>query len=137
MRWLGGVTCNTGGFAGVGVINVQKGGRRDTNDLLSGSHCGLQSGNGAGAVPHSDAVGQNALSGGSVKRVHNGGQDSCSSQFPQNIESLFSYFGQRCAVDVSIQVFGGVCTQAWHCSPMQSWVRKGLRTHPWGPLCSA
>ena len=37
MRWVGGVTCNPDCFAGDAVvINVQKGGERDTNDPLIG-----------------------------------------------------------------------------------------------------
>lgn len=38
-----GGACNPGGFVGeVGVVSVQKGGKRDTNGLLSCSHTVLQ-----------------------------------------------------------------------------------------------
>lgn len=70
-----GVTCNPGGFAGgAGAENVQKEEKSDTIDLLSYFHSTLQGlGNGAGAIPHGDAVGQDALSGASLE----GGHDGC------------------------------------------------------------
>lgn len=43
-------------------------------------------------APYRDAAGQDAHNGVSVERVHNGGRDSCSSQFPQKVESLLSFF---------------------------------------------
>ncbi len=71
---MGGITCNAEGFAGeTGVVNVLKGGERDTNDLLSCSHYplkGLAAGRVAGAIPHSDAASQNALDGASVEGAH-------------------------------------------------------------------
>lgn len=33
--------------------------------------------------------------GASVERVHAGGRGSCSSQFPQKVETLLCFFGQR------------------------------------------
>ncbi len=80
---MGGITCNAEGFAGeTGVVNVLEGGERDTNDLLSCSHYplkGLVAGRVAGAIPHSDAAGQNALDGASVEGAHDGGRGSGSS----------------------------------------------------------
>ena len=67
VRWVGGVTCNPGGSAG--VINVQKGGKRDTNDSLSCSHSALQE----GAVPQGDAAGQDTFNGASGEGGHDGG----------------------------------------------------------------
>ncbi len=51
-------------------------------DLLSCSHYplkGLAAGRVAGAIPHSDAVSQNALDGASVEGAHDGGRGSGSS----------------------------------------------------------
>uniref|UniRef100_A0A8C1C164 Circadian locomoter output cycles protein kaput n=1 Tax=Cyprinus carpio carpio TaxID=630221 RepID=A0A8C1C164_CYPCA len=64
---------------------------QDTNDLLSCSHYALQSlpaGRVAGAIPHSDAAGQNALDGASVEGVHDGGWGSGSPQFAVEVETL-------------------------------------------------
>lgn len=86
---MAGGTCNQGGFVGeAGVVNVQKEEKRDTSDLLSCIQ-GLAAGDGAGAVPHSDAAGPDALNGASVEGVHNGGRGSCSCQFPQKVESQY------------------------------------------------
>ena len=89
---MSGITCNAEGFSSeTGSINVLEGGERDTNDLLSCSHYALQSlpaGRVAGAIPHSDAAGQNALDGASVEGVHDGGWGSGSPQFAEEVETL-------------------------------------------------
>ena len=59
-------------FAGeAGSIDVQEGGERDTDDLITSSlHCALQSlvvGCSAAPIPHSEAAGQDALDGTSVE----------------------------------------------------------------------
>lgn len=41
---------------------------------------------------HGDAAAQDALNDASVEGAHNGGQGSCSPQFPQKLESLMSSF---------------------------------------------
>lgn len=70
---MGGGTCNHGGFVReAGAVNVQKEEERDTRDLLSCIQ-GLAAGDGAGAVPHSDAAGPDAPNGASVEGVHHGG----------------------------------------------------------------
>ncbi len=72
--WVG-ITCNAEGFAGeTGAVECPGGrGERDTNNLLSCSHYpleGLAVGRVAGAIPHSDAAGQDALDGASVEGAH-------------------------------------------------------------------
>ena len=92
VRWVGGVTCNPAGdptgFAGeVGVANV-------TNDLLCCSHStlqGLAAGNGVGSVPHCDAAGQDALSGASVERVHNGGRGCVQQDGAGSVTAILKY----------------------------------------------
>ncbi len=69
----------------------------DTNNLLSCSHYplkGLSAGRVAGAIPHSDAVSQNALYGASVEGVHCGGWGSGSSEFAEEVETLLCFLGQ-------------------------------------------
>lgn len=51
-------------------------------------------------APYYATARQDTLNGASIKRVHNGGWSSCSSQFPRKVESLLRFFGQRCGVDV-------------------------------------
>ena len=47
------------------MVNVQEGGKRDTDDPLSCSHGALQ----GLAASHGDASGQDALNGGFVQRA--------------------------------------------------------------------
>ncbi|XP_056608145.1 uncharacterized protein LOC130425787 [Triplophysa dalaica] len=80
---VGGITCNTEGFAGeTGSINVLEGGR-DTNDLFSCSHYvlkGLAAERITVDIPHSDAASQKTLGGASVKGADDGSWGSGSSQ---------------------------------------------------------
>ncbi len=94
---MGGITCNAEGFAGeTSAVNVLEGVERDTNDLLSCSHYalkGLAAGCVASAIPHSDAASQDALDGASVEGAHDGGRDSGSSQFAEEVETLLCFLG--------------------------------------------
>ena len=112
---MGGITYNPGGSTGeAGVINVTKGRERDPNDFLGCSHYALQgltAGLSAGAVPHSDAIGQNTLNGAPVKRVHDGGRSSSSPQLPEKVQALLGSFGQCCGVETPGQVFVDVHSQ--------------------------
>ena len=70
---MGEVTCNAERFADqVCVVDVLVGGERGADDPLSCSHYALQQGLPAGcsaaAVRHSDAAGQDALGGSTVKK---------------------------------------------------------------------
>lgn len=65
-----------------GVVNVQKGGKRNTSALPSCSPSGLQGLAGGGGA------GEDALNGTSVEEAHDGGQGSCSPQLLQKVESL-------------------------------------------------
>ncbi len=80
---MGGITCNAEGFAGVRRVVKCPGGRGErhqrSSQLLSLSVEGLAAGRVAGAIPHSDAVSQNALDGASVEGAHDGGRGSGSS----------------------------------------------------------
>ncbi len=112
---MGGITCNAEGFAGeTGAVDVLEGGERDTNYLLSCSHCplkGLGAGCVAGAIPHSDAASQNNLDGASVEGVHDGGRGSGSPEFAAEVEMLLCFLGQCCSVVSPGEVLCDVHTQ--------------------------
>ncbi len=111
---VGGITC-TEGFAGeTGAVDVLEGGERDTNNLLSCSHCpleGLAAERVAGAIPHSDAASQDALDGASVEGAHDGGRGSGSSEFAEEVETLLCFLGQCCSVVSPGEVLCDVYTQ--------------------------
>ncbi len=111
---MGGITCNAEGFAGETVaVDVLEGGG-DTYNLLSCSHYplkGLAAGRVAGAVPHSDAAGQDALDGVSVEGAHDRGQGSGSSEFVEEVEMLLCFLGQCCSVVSPGEVLCDVYTQ--------------------------
>ncbi len=89
-------------------------GERDTNNLLSCSHYpleGLAVGRVAGAIPHSDAAGQDALDGASVEGAHDGGRGSGSSEFAEEVETLLCFLGQCCSVVSPGEVLCDVYTQ--------------------------
>lgn len=98
MFGVGGVTHNAECVAGqAGVVDILKGGEGINNDLTGCSHYVLQSfsaGCSATSIPHGDAAGQNAVSGGSVEGVHNGDLGFGSSQHVAKIEALLSFLGQ-------------------------------------------
>ena len=74
-----------------GGVHVLNRGERGSTDLLLCSHDALEApsaGGSAGAVPHSDGAGQDALYSSSVEVGHNGGRDSGSSQFAEKVETL-------------------------------------------------
>ena len=113
VRWVGGATCNLGAGE-AGVVDVQEGEMKDTNDFPSCSQCVLQgpaAGNGAGTTPQDDAAAQDALNGASVEVVINGARGSRSSQFSLKVELLLGFFGQRCGVDGQGQVLADGYTQ--------------------------
>ena len=95
---MSGITCHAEGFSGeTGAVYLLEGGEGGANDLLSCSHDALEclaAGHGAGAVPHGDAAGQDALDGTSVEGAHDGGWGSGSSQFAEEVEALMSPSGQ-------------------------------------------
>ena len=77
MCWVGGVACDSEGFAGQAcIVNVLEGREGGSNDLLRRSHRApqdLPAGRRAAPVPHGDAAGQDALDGAPVERAHDGG----------------------------------------------------------------
>lgn len=80
----------------MGAVDVLKGGKRDTNNLLSCSHYaleGLSAGCVAGTIPHSDAACLNALDGASIEGAHDGGRGSVSFQFAEEVETLLCFLG--------------------------------------------
>lgn len=101
LKWecdgVGGVTSNADSSAGeVGVEDVCEGGQSGTNDLPGCIHCVLQSlpaGGSAASVPHSDAASDDTLSGASVERAHDGGWDSGSPQFAEDVQGYLSLLG--------------------------------------------
>ena len=93
---VGEVICNPGGFAGEVHVqreqegHTQKG--RETQMILAAQLQDFAALGGAGAIPHGDEAGQDALNGASKKGVHNGSRGSCSSQFLQKVELLLGFF---------------------------------------------
>uniref|UniRef100_A0A9J7ZV02 Uncharacterized protein n=1 Tax=Cyprinus carpio carpio TaxID=630221 RepID=A0A9J7ZV02_CYPCA len=103
-----------GGWGETGSLNVLEGGEKDTNNLLSCIHYALKgfpAGRVAGTIPHSDAARQNALDGASFEGAHDGGRDSGSSQFAEEVEMLLCFLGQCCSVVSPEEVLCDVHTQ--------------------------
>ena len=96
-----------------GGLNVVKGGERGINKLCSCSDYALQglaAGSGVGTVLHRDTASQGTLNDASEKGAHD--DNSNSSQYAEEAETLLSLFGQRCGVPVPV---GHAHQGTWHC----------------------